>query len=124
MSGPQSTLLLLLSCCVGSVAAQTYPQQPLRLAIPFTAGGAADMVGRLVALAKAKPSALIYGSAGPGSPTHLGMELFRLSGVKMTPVPDKGAAPGTAPPMEFDRFIRAEIEKWSRVVKEVGLKID
>lgn len=303
--------------CVASVTAQAYPLQPVRLVIPFSPGGAADIVGRLVAqdlgpalgqnvivdnrggagtvigselvakappdghslllvtptyvinpslrklpydtvkafagvamigvtplimvahpslpvasvsqliaLAKARPNEVIYGSAGPGSPTHLGMELLRLSGVKMTHVPYKGAAPAitdllgghiqlmitsiiavqshinngrmkaiavtsarrspvlpavpaiaetvpgyevinwwgivapsatppsvirrlnaeiakivgklevkdklrlqgaepaATPPAEFDRFIRTEIEKWSRVVKEIGLKID
>jgi tripartite-type tricarboxylate transporter receptor subunit TctC len=48
----------------------------------------------LVALAKARPAQMTSASAGNGSPTHLGMELFRGSGAAMTHVPYKGAAPG------------------------------
>jgi tripartite-type tricarboxylate transporter receptor subunit TctC len=48
----------------------------------------------LLALAKARPGELNYASAGNGSPTHLGMELFRSAGAVMTHVPYKGAAPG------------------------------
>ena len=175
---------VLLSWSAATALAQTYPQQAVRLVIPFTAGGAADMVGRLVAqelgatlghnvvvdnrggagtvigselvakappdghtlllvtptyvinpglrklpydtekdfagvsmigmtplimvahpslpvsslreliaLTKARPNQVIYGSAGPGSPTHLGMELLRSSGAQMVHVPYKGAAP-------------------------------
>ena len=47
----------------------------------------------LIALAKAQPGQLIYASSGQGSPTHMGMELLRFSGVRMTHVPYKGAAP-------------------------------
>ena len=48
----------------------------------------------LVALAKAKPRTLIYGSGGVGNVTHLAMELFSsLAGIEMTHVPYKGAAP-------------------------------
>lgn len=50
-------------------------------------------VKELLALAKSQPGAVIYASAGNGSPTHLGMELFRLSGARMTHIPYKGAAP-------------------------------
>jgi len=54
----------------------------------------AKSVEELVALAKAKPGALNYGSAGPGSSTHMVAELFILStGVKLTHVPYKGSAP-------------------------------
>lgn len=47
----------------------------------------------LLALAKAQPGQLIYASSGPGSPTHMAMELLRFSGVRMTHIPYKGAAP-------------------------------
>jgi len=48
----------------------------------------------LVALARANPNALNYGSAGIGNLTHLGMELFQsVAKVKMNHVPYKGVAP-------------------------------
>jgi tripartite-type tricarboxylate transporter receptor subunit TctC len=57
-------------------------------------GVPAKSVDELIALAKAKPGALNFGSAGPGSSTHMIGELFLLAtGVKMTHVPYKGSAP-------------------------------
>jgi tripartite-type tricarboxylate transporter receptor subunit TctC len=51
-------------------------------------------VKALVALAKAKPDALDYASAGAGTMSHLAMELLRLkTGIKVTNLPYKGAAP-------------------------------
>jgi tripartite-type tricarboxylate transporter receptor subunit TctC len=48
----------------------------------------------LVALARANPGALHYGSAGVGNLTHLGMELFQsMAKVKLNHVPYKGVAP-------------------------------
>jgi tripartite-type tricarboxylate transporter receptor subunit TctC len=47
-----------------------------------------------VALARAHPGALHYGSAGVGNLTHLGMELFQsVAQVKLNHVPYKGVAP-------------------------------
>ncbi len=57
-------------------------------------GVAAKTVEELVAYAKANPGALNYGSAGPGSSTHMVTELFVLAtGVKLTHVPYKGSGP-------------------------------
>ena len=51
----------------------------------------ATSVAELIALAKAQPGKINYGSAGIGSPPHLSMELFaKIAGVKLTHVPYKG----------------------------------
>ncbi len=49
----------------------------------------------LIALAKAKPGTLTFGSSGPGAPTsHLGMELLKVTaGINMIHVPYKSMAP-------------------------------
>jgi len=48
----------------------------------------------LIALAKARPGELTYGSAGNGSSNHLSGELFRsTASIQITHVPYKGSAP-------------------------------
>ena len=54
----------------------------------------AKSVGELIALAKAKPGVLNYGSGGTGSSTHLGPELLKsMAGIDIVRVPYKGAGP-------------------------------
>lgn len=54
----------------------------------------AKSVKDLIALAKAEPGKLNFGSAGTGTTVHLAGELFKLmTGVNMTHIPYKGAAP-------------------------------
>jgi tripartite-type tricarboxylate transporter receptor subunit TctC len=51
-------------------------------------------LAELIALARAKPGQLAYGSAGIGSPQHVTGELFQmLTGTKLLHVPYKGSAP-------------------------------
>ena len=46
----------------------------------------------VIALAKARPGEINFSSAGPGSTTHLAVELFTfLTGIRMTHVPYKGS---------------------------------
>jgi tripartite-type tricarboxylate transporter receptor subunit TctC len=53
-----------------------------------------NSVKDLVALAKARPTELNYGSFGRGTSSHLAGELFDiLAGIKMTHVPYKGSSP-------------------------------
>ncbi|MDB5808661.1 MAG: transporter substrate-binding protein [Betaproteobacteria bacterium] len=55
---------------------------------------AARTLQEFIALAKAKPRALSYGSSGAGSPGHLTFELIkRLTGIDITHVPYKGMGP-------------------------------
>ena len=54
----------------------------------------ATTVKELIALAKAKPGALNFSSAGNGTVLHLTTELFRsMAGIQLVHVPYKGAAP-------------------------------
>ena len=57
-------------------------------------GVPANTVQEVIALAKAKPNSLNFGSSGAGGPTHLSGELFNLlAGVKTQHIPYKGAGP-------------------------------
>ncbi|MFO1081571.1 MAG: tripartite tricarboxylate transporter substrate binding protein [Reyranellaceae bacterium] len=54
-------------------------------------------VAELVALAKARPGAINFGSSGSGSTLHMSGELFRLAaGIDLQHVPYKGSAPAVA----------------------------
>jgi len=68
------------------------------VAVPLMlAGGpslATKTVKEIIAVAKAKPGQLNYGSAGSGSSSHLAMELFKsMAQVDITHVPYKGTGP-------------------------------
>lgn len=54
----------------------------------------AASIKELMALAKAKPATITYGSGGTGSASHLGVELLMINGgFKMLHVPYKGSSP-------------------------------
>jgi tripartite-type tricarboxylate transporter receptor subunit TctC len=54
----------------------------------------ANSVRELIALAKAKPDFLNYGSSGNGAPSHLAGEMFKTAtGTRLVHVPYKGAGP-------------------------------
>ncbi|KRR10044.1 hypothetical protein CQ12_06270 [Bradyrhizobium jicamae] len=71
----------------------------------------AKTVGELVALAKASPGRLNFGSSGNGSTNHLAGELFKArAGINIVHVPYRGAAPAMNDliagqiPMMFDNM--------------------
>jgi tripartite-type tricarboxylate transporter receptor subunit TctC len=54
---------------------------------------AANNIGELVKLAKAKPGDLSYASSGPGTPYHMAGELFKsMAGVSILHIPYKGSS--------------------------------
>ena len=64
---------------------------PLYLVVQSSLG--VNTVDDLIALAKAKPGELTYGSSGNGSIHHIAMELFKsLAGVDIRHIPYRGAA--------------------------------
>ncbi|MFN7752505.1 MAG: Bug family tripartite tricarboxylate transporter substrate binding protein [Pseudomonadota bacterium] len=57
----------------------------------------ATSVKELIAVARAQPGRYAYGSAGPGSATHMGSELFRLAaGIDLLHLPYKSAGLATS----------------------------
>ena len=65
----------------------------LPLAIVAHPSFPASSIPELIALAKARPKAILYGSGGNGSITHLSLELLKASaGIDMTHIPYKGIA--------------------------------
>ncbi len=51
-------------------------------------------IAELVALSKSRPGGLVYGSAGNGSPHHLGAEMFKAAtGANLKHVPYRGSGP-------------------------------
>ena len=69
---------------VGSLALVTHPSVK------------ANSVQELIALARANPGRLDYGSPGNGTPHHLAMELFKQqTGTRLLHIPYKGTGPAT-----------------------------
>ncbi len=108
-AAPDGYTLALISASF-AINASLYPKLPFDAVRDFTfitlvASGPGMLVTHpslpvrslkeLIALAKAKPGALSYGSAGSGAPTsHLGMELLKISaGIDIVHVPYKSMAP-------------------------------
>jgi tripartite-type tricarboxylate transporter receptor subunit TctC len=84
---------------------RTLPYDVLRDFVPITipveapavmvarTGLGAKTIAEVVALAKAKPKGLTFGSGGQGSSAHLATELFLMqAGIEMTHVPFRGVA--------------------------------
>jgi tripartite-type tricarboxylate transporter receptor subunit TctC len=84
----------------------TVPYDPLKSFAPITLAGISPNVlvthpslpvqslKELIALAKARPGELNYGSGSTGAPSHLAAELFKsMSGVNIVRVPYKGTGP-------------------------------
>jgi tripartite-type tricarboxylate transporter receptor subunit TctC len=108
-AAPDGYNLLLISASF-TVNVTLYPKLPFDAVRDFTpitlvASGPGMLVThpslpvrnlkQLIALARAKPGAMSYGSAGAGAPTsHLGMELLKsTAGIDIVHVPYKSMAP-------------------------------
>ena len=105
-SAPDGHTLLLVHQGTAAINPHLYAQigyNPLTDFAPITRFGygslllsvhpsvPATSVRELIALAKAKPGSLNYGSPGNGTPPHLAAELFkRAAGIEATHVPFKG----------------------------------
>jgi tripartite-type tricarboxylate transporter receptor subunit TctC len=118
------------------------------LVIVVNPGVPAKSVKELIALARAKPGMLNFGSSGSGGSNHLAGELFNaMAGTRIVHIPDNRNAPALAdlvrimksPDLieklksegsdpvgstveQYQHFLRDEIVKWDKVIKFAGVK--
>ena len=82
---PINDITPVAQVATGSFIVVAHPSVPVK-----------DIAG-LIALAKAKPGGLDYGSTSPGSITHLVTELFNLAaGINLRHIPYKGVVPAVS----------------------------
>ena len=95
--------------------AQSYPVKIVRYLVPAAAGSGADTIGRIIAGGLAQvfgQRVIVDNRAGGGF--NIGAEVIkRLS--------DLGYVPIGGHPAEFAKFIKSDIEKWRKVIREKGL---
>lgn len=126
-----------------TVLAQAYPAKPIRLILPSPPGGGTDITARIVAraLADGLGGQVVVDNRG-GASGRIGTEFaaksppdgytLLLGGV--TPLatipaavaydPLKDFAPVSNSPQEFATYIKAEIAKWTKVVKPPGIALE
>ena len=97
--------LVCLSYASNAVLQSRVPYDPIKDFVPITLIGSSPSVivvhpslpvktlKEFVALARQRPNELAFGSSGPGTGSHLSVELFKAeTGTQMTHIPYKGTA--------------------------------
>lgn len=85
-------------------------------------------VAELIALAKAKPGSLSYGSVGHGTSTHMEAELFaKMAWIDMVHVPYRGSAPALQDliagriPLMFDAVASSRVHMEAGTIRALGV---
>ncbi|MDB5511926.1 MAG: Tripartite tricarboxylate transporter family receptor [Enterovirga sp.] len=88
----------------------------------------ARTVAELIALGKAKPGSLTYGSVGHGTSTHMEAELFaKMAGIELVHVPYRGSAPALQDlvtgriPMMFDALASSKPHIEAKTIRALGV---
>jgi len=114
-------LLTGLSCVA---AAQSYPAKPILILVPTPPGGGNDIMARMAAQTW-------WGILAPrGTPVPTVAQLNEVisnairAGEVRSRIAALGAQPAGGPPQQLAALIRDELPKWSRVIKEAGIRLD
>jgi tripartite-type tricarboxylate transporter receptor subunit TctC len=134
-------------------AQQPYPSKPIRLLVPLPPGGPADLLARVISqqmgeelvqqvVVDNRPTIAEQGVAGcevavwqsivvpAGTPREVNVKLNGALGRVMSSAKGKeklaaaGIEPASSAPEELAAFIRTETEKWGKVIKEIGPKLE
>jgi hypothetical protein len=96
-----------LTVTAAHAAGPAWPRQPLRIVIPFAAGGTSDVIARLIAKplsdALGQPVVIENRTGGSG---NLAAEVMTMS------------------PAETTQFVVKDRERWSNVIQRAGKDIE
>jgi tripartite-type tricarboxylate transporter receptor subunit TctC len=97
-----------------SALAQSWPTQPVRVMVGFPPGGTTDVIGRLVANELSEQL---------GKPFVVENKMVSKPQI-VAKFADLGAEPLSGTPERAATFIRTEQDKWERIIREVGIKLN
>ena len=126
-----------------TAAAQNYPTKPIRVVVPFPAGGTSDILARLIGakLTESWGQQIIVDSR-PGANGNIGAELVARTPpdmiakinsevariLNLPDVKDRLASQGTTPltnsPQEMGKWLAAEKDRWAKLIKDTGFRLD
>ena len=113
---------------VAAALAQNYPARPVRLIVAFTPGGTTDITARLIADKMHDALGEVVAVENkPGANGAIAKFNAAMVGALNDPqlrerLHDIGTTPSPSSPEEFGDFLRQEIARWGRVIREKGLK--
>ena len=95
----------------------------------------ATSVGKLIALARAKPGLLNFGTSGAGSSGHLAGELFKaMAGIDIVRLLERpevkesflssGSEVVASTPQQLAIVMRSDIARMGKVIKDAGIRIE
>ena len=127
--------ILLLAAAGPCVAQVSYPGKSIRFVVPYPPGGLTDVLARITGqkLTESWGQPVLVENRGGGGSTigsdivaKLSAEIGRI--LRLPEVSERlssqGAEIAANTPEQFAAFIRAEIGKWAKVVKDSGARVD
>src|SRR5256885_7134457 len=117
-----AAVLLAWAACLlpQAVSAQSYPARPIRIIVPFPAGGTTDIIARLVAQRMSETMgqpAVVENRGGAG-----GAAVRHPDSVKR--LTDLAAEPVGSTPAEQDAVLRRQVAQFRPIIRELGVTID
>ena len=120
----------LLVAAAAGAAAQSYPARPVRVIVPVGPGGGLDFIARLVApkLGDALNQSVVVDNR-TGASGNIGVELAAQAAIMRQPatvarLDETGIDAIGSTPQEFAAYLKADLQRWTDVIRRTGIRID